>query len=90
MNEWRLIMGYSNYYIVVSPIKILMSNIIEYTDSIQSETGKYFAIKNLVNIFRSLPISIACQLQVAFKFKETQLTDYAWSTSIACHLTQSL
>lgn len=58
MNEWRLIMDYSHFYNVVSPIKILMSNIIEYTDSIQSKTGEHFAVMDLANIFCSLPISI--------------------------------
>lgn len=51
MNEWRLIMDYSNFYPVISPIKLLMSNIIEYTNSVQSETGKHSAIIDLANIF---------------------------------------
>lgn len=64
----------NNFHTVVSPIKIFMSNIIENTDSIQSETGEYFAVIDLANIFCSPPISIAYQLQVAFTVRETQCT----------------
>lgn len=45
---------YYNLNIVVSPIKVPTPNIIEIIDFIQSVTGIYFAIMDLVNMFSSL------------------------------------
>lgn len=38
-----------------------ISNVIEITDSIQSATSKYFATRDLANMFCSVPISTASQ-----------------------------
>lgn len=46
-------------------------NIIKIIDYIQSKTGKSFAIVDLVNMFYSVPFSIAFQLKFALSFKET-------------------
>lgn len=47
-------MDYHN--IVVSPIKVPTLDIIEIIDFIQLETGIYFAIIDLINMFSSVPI----------------------------------
>lgn len=43
-NEWYLTVDYYNLNAMVSAIKTLILNIIEIPDSVQSITGKYFAI----------------------------------------------
>lgn len=41
-NKWKIIVDYSNLYTVVSLMKALIFNIIEITDSVQSDTSKHF------------------------------------------------
>lgn len=65
-------MDYHNANVVVPHIKVPIANIVDITDSIQSVTGKYFAIIDLANMFCSLPVSTAFQSQFAFISEGTQ------------------
>lgn len=49
-------MYYYNLNIMVSPIKVPVPNIIKIIEFIQSATGIYFAIIDLVNMFSSVAI----------------------------------
>lgn len=72
MNEWRLIVDYSNLYTVIPPIKALISDIIEITGFIQSEASKHFTIIDLANICCLVPTSTTSWLQFALKLRKTQ------------------
>lgn len=76
-NEWKLTVDYSNIYIVVFPMKVLIFNIIEIFDSIQSYASKHFKVIDLANTFYSVLILTAPWLQFGCKFKETQFT-FIW------------
>lgn len=46
-----LTVDYYNLNAIIPTIKTLVLNIIKISDSVQSTTGKYFAIIHLANIF---------------------------------------
>lgn len=63
-----------------------ISSIIGITDSIHSASRKYFAIIDLANIFCSMSISAASQVQFGFTSKRTPLPAYPWGISAALSL----
>lgn len=92
MNKWKISVDYSNLYTVVSLMKALLFNIIEITDSVQSDISKYFVVIKLANMFSAVIILTASQLQFAFKFKEPLFTFTLTTYGILqqhCHITQS-
>lgn len=90
-NKWKIIVDYSNLYTVVSLMKALIFNIIEITDSVQSDSSKHFVVIKLANMFSAVTILTASQLQFAFKFKEPLFTFTLTTYGILqqhCHITQ--
>lgn len=55
-------------------MKALIFNIIEITDSIQSDTSKHFEVIQLADMFSAVTILTDSPLQFGFKFKEPLLT----------------